>query len=286
MIVLEKDGLQMLLQEPGEGLYLGTRFDRSGVFAALEREGVNYTERWNPSRDPFLHDNVCGPVDEFSAIGFEAAAPGEPFLKIGVGLLRRPDASPYDRFRLYEMADPGRWEVFSDGTTATFRHTLEGWCRYTKEIAVLSRNHFCIRHLLDAGRPLSGDTYNHHFFTLGKLSTGPGRLVGTDFAAAGEWRAPYESVVLERGGFRFRRSLEPGETVYMGGIHALSRLDTPYRFSLQEMENGCGVHISGNLPVDRAVFWANHRIACIEPYVLFSLREGERFAYTLDYWLK
>lgn len=286
MIVLEKEGLHIELQEPGEGLYRGTRFDRSGVFGALEREGVDYAGPWNPSTDPFLHDCVRGPVDEFRTIGYEEAAPGEPFLKIGVGLLRRPDDAPYDRFRLYDLADPGRWAVFSDGVTATFRQNLEGWCRYTKEVSLSSGTRFCIRHVLEAFRPLSGDTYNHHFFTVGMLSTGPGRLVGTDFAATGEWRAPYDSVVLERGGFRFLRSLGPGETVYMGGIHALSRKDTPYRFSVLEMENGRGVHISGNRPVDHAVFWANHRIACIEPYLLFSLREGERFAYTLDYWLK
>ena len=32
-------------------------------------------------------------------------------MKIGVGVLKKPDDTAYNRFRLYEIVDPGKWNV-------------------------------------------------------------------------------------------------------------------------------------------------------------------------------
>jgi len=58
---------------------------------------------------------TSGPVEEFGADGgtqgYSEAKPGGTFIKIGVGVLRKPNDSKYDHYYRYEIADPGKWTV-------------------------------------------------------------------------------------------------------------------------------------------------------------------------------
>ena len=118
--------MQVTLHHPLEGFYRGTRFDRSGLFKSLLLDGTELCGDWFEHYSPTLHDAVRGPAEEFSLMSFEGL-----WLKIGVGLLR-PTEAPYDRFRLYDIAVPGRWEM--DGMR--FKHYLEGCYDYTKELVI------------------------------------------------------------------------------------------------------------------------------------------------------
>ena len=106
------------------GYYRGTRFDWSGVVRDLRSRGHRYVSEWQPRHDPLRHDGLTGPADEFTQIGYERARPGQEFLKIGVGTLRKFSDHPYDRFRLYEIADPGIREVTAERDRVEFRHRL------------------------------------------------------------------------------------------------------------------------------------------------------------------
>src|SRR3982751_2891239 len=88
---------------PGEhALYRGTRFDRAGVVAHATYKGHDYGEYWFSSYSPLVRDFVWqdgqvtvspvsgapGPMEEFTAVGFDEAGIGGRFLKIGVGILK------------------------------------------------------------------------------------------------------------------------------------------------------------------------------------------------------
>ena len=47
-------------------------------------------------------------------------------------------------------------------------------------------------------------------------------------------------------------------------------------------DNGVRVHIEGDLPVTRTVLWANHRIACLEPYNTIQTPVRWTIRYTYD----
>src|SRR5690242_2324958 len=111
------------------GFYRGTRFDWSGVIADLTYAGHNYFPQWFQRADAnvrdFIYDGpnivagpctaVTGPAEEFStdskALGFSEAKAGGTFVKIGVGVLRKPDGRDYEMFRLYDIVDGGKWTV-------------------------------------------------------------------------------------------------------------------------------------------------------------------------------
>lgn len=55
----------------------------------------------------------------------------------------------------------------------------------------------------------------------------------------------------------------------------------PYEMTLRE--GPLSVLILGDIPVTHTVFWANHRIACLEPYNRLRLAPGETARWTVRY---
>ena len=263
--------MKLELHHPLDGYYQGTRFDRSGVFKSLVFKGVEICGEWFQKYSPTMHDAVLGPAEEFSPMFLNGK-----LLKPGVGLLDT-GSEPYDRFKLYKILDPGLWEV--DGMR--FRHILEGYYDYTKEIAVTGENSFRISHKIEANIPYDGDVYNHNFFTMGKMETGPSRKIDFPFRPEGTWRAEYDSVGFTDSGIRFSRVLKEGESVYTGNIHEAGKEGMPYEMTLSE--GPLSVHIKGDVPVFKTVLWADHRIACLEPYNKISLAPGQAFCWSIEY---
>jgi hypothetical protein len=85
---------KLYLPDAANGYYRATRFDWSGVVASLEFQGHNYFGVWFPHYDPKLHDAITGPVEEYrtgeSGLGYDEAKVGGTFVRIGVGLLKKP----------------------------------------------------------------------------------------------------------------------------------------------------------------------------------------------------
>ena len=263
------------LHHPLDGYYEGTRFDRSGIFKSLVFNGMELCAPWFEQYLPKKHDAVLGPAEEFSLL-----RAGDCWLKPGVGLLE-PTPEPYDRFKLYTVVDPGRWDVEDRGTSSFFYHALDGYYFYTKEIRIVSDCSFEINHELKVLIPWDGTVYNHNFFTMGKMETGPSRIIDFPFQPEGTWRATYDSVAFTRRGVRFSRKLREGESVYSGDIHKAGESGMPYDIILRE--GPLSVHIQGDIPVTHAVLWANHRIACVEPYNNLKAGPGETLRWTIRY---
>ena len=328
ILVLQRGSTRLEIARPDvpEPYYRGTRFDRAGIILALESRGHRYISQWFRSYDPWKHDAVGGPAEEFTQIGYEAGSPGdgfmeagetdagflkpgteaaksgssslrpdteaakrgESFLKIGVGLLKREDA-PYDRFHLYEVLDPGRTTVRAGTAYATFRQLLKGYYDYSKAVRIPSDGTLRISHRFRNTGPSTLDfhVYSHNFFILDGAPTGRATRFRFPFAPEGHWRAEYNSVALVPDGIAFSRDLREGETVFMGDLHAAAdgrpAPGDGYRFTLENLDNGLRARAACDRPMDYAVFWSNTEVACIEPYIRFSVPPGETVRWTLDY---
>ena len=283
--------MKLELYHPQDGYYMGTRFDRGGVFKSLMFNGIELCGEWFESYSPTMHDAVLGPAEEFSPVpvtrpvihghanSVASVIPSRPegaveesyiLLKPGVGLIET-GPEPYDRFKLYRIIDPGRWEV----DVMRFRHIMEGFYDYTKEITLTGENSFRISHRMEAHIPFEGDVYNHNFFTFGKFAIGPSRKIDFPFRPEGTWRAEYSSVGFSESGIRFSRDIQKGESVYTGNIHEAGKEGMPYAMSISE--GPIRINIKGDVPVFKTVLWANHRIACLEPYNRISISSGQGF---------
>jgi hypothetical protein len=103
---------KMYLPDSRNGYYRSTRFDWSGAVYSLQYKGHEFYGVWYDRIDPkvinWVHQGpeivsgpcsaLAGPVDEFQTpLGWDEAKPGETFIKIGVGVLRRGEGT-YNRF--------------------------------------------------------------------------------------------------------------------------------------------------------------------------------------------
>ena len=59
--------MRMTVSDPrvAEPYYRGTRFDRTGIILSLESGGHRYVQPWQRHYDPYSHDAVSGPAEEF-----------------------------------------------------------------------------------------------------------------------------------------------------------------------------------------------------------------------------
>lgn len=284
-IILQRRSTRLEIARPdvAEPYYRGTRFDRTGNILALEARGHRYVSRWFRTYDPYRHDAVGGPAEEFTQIGHEEAAPGEGFLKIGVGLLAR-EAEPYDRFHLYKVLDPGRTTVRTGASEALFRHVIKGYYDYSKKVSIPADCALRISHRFRNTGPSTMDfhVYSHNFFILDGALTGRATRFFLPFTPEGHWRTDYDSVALVPDGIAFSRDLREGETVFMGDLHGAGPAEG-CRFILENLDNGLRVRAACDRPMDYAVFWSNTEVSCIEPYIHFTVPPGGTVRWTLDY---
>lgn len=283
---LKKGSTSLTMADPlaSEPYYRGTRFDRSGIILDLEHAGHSFVRPWFRTYDPYMHDAVSGPAEEFTQIGYDDAAPGERFLKIGVGWLKRDDA-PYDRFKLYEVADSGHISVKKETDSAFFFQILPGCYDYSKQVLIPEEGKLKIIHRLKntGGSPLEFYVYSHNFFILdGKPVNGNTRII-LSFKPVGTWRADYDSVRLADFGIAFDRALAEGESVFMGNLREAETVKVPFTFVLADNDSRMTVLGTCDRKIDYSVFWANPDVACIEPYMPMRILPGETAEWTLSY---
>ena len=115
---------KLYLPDSQKGYYQGTRFDWSGNMPSLVFKGHEFFGQWFKKYSPEIHDAIMGPVEEFTALDYFEAKPGGRFLKIGVGVLGKPDDKPFTFSRLYPKLDLGKWTIDKQDDQVKFVHDL------------------------------------------------------------------------------------------------------------------------------------------------------------------
>lgn len=282
---------RLYLPDAVRGYYRATRFDWSGIVASLRYRGREYFGVWFPRYDPQLHDSITGPVEEFGAddggLGYASAKPGGSFLRIGVGVLRKPGEPGYRRFGTYEIADPGKWSVRKGPDSVEFTHeaAASGYGYLYRKTVRLTANEpeMVLEHSLrNAGRIAIHTTqYNHNFFVIGNQPAGPGYSVTFAFDAR-PVRGIRGPAAIDGRRLTFTRELQPGESVFteLTGFGATAK---DYDVQIDNRDAGAGVRISGDRPLAKMVFWSNPRTVCPEPYIAIDVEPGGEMVWTCRY---
>ena len=279
---------EICIPDCNDGIYRGTRFDHAGVFRSLDYDGHKYVSQWYDRHDPYCHDAVCGPSEEFSQIGYDFGKGSAPFLKIGVGVLRSA-TNQYDRFFRYDVLDFGKrsLDFCSDRAVFCQEISFESFSyTYLKEIMLGPDGTLSINHVLKNTGSLSldFDFYNHNFFVLDGAPTGVATRFSFPFSPTGTWRSEYDSVHLTEHGIEFLRDIQKGETVFMGNLVPSSPMEG-YSFRLENVENKLCVDVASRSQMEFAVFWSNHRVSCLEPYTHFEINPGDEASWSIHYRL-
>lgn len=299
---------KLYLPDPERGYYRGTRFDWSGVINSLEHEGHQYYGPWFTKTDPkvidFIFDGgdivagpcsaTVGPVEEFSsnekALGYDEAKAGGMFIKIGIGVLRKPDDSDYNPYRLYDIVDNGKWTVRPETDSIEFVQELKspdigyGYV-YTKIIRLAKgKPEMVIRHRLrnTGRRPIDTSVYDHNFLVLDKQPTGPDFTITVPFEIKTE-RVPDKKLAEVRGNrFAYLKALE-GEDTVAASFSGFGGTPADYAITIENSKIGAGMKVTGDRPLSQESLWSIRSVLAMEPFVHMVVAPGKQFTWSYKY---
>jgi hypothetical protein len=297
-----KISAKIYLPEPKGGFYQGTRFDWSGVLYSLEFQGHDYYGPWFNKTDPAIRDfiysgpdiiagpssAITGPVNEFGPVGFDDAKPGAPFIKIGVGALRKPDGAAYDNFRLYEIADGGHWKVSKTATSVEFIQTLAGpsyGYLYRKTVRLVDgKPVMVIEHYLKntGSRAIHTDVFNHNFLVLDKQPPGPGFVITVPFPIRTS-KLPDKTLAEIHGNRIIYTKTLTGEDVVATPIEGFGTGGNDHQIRIENTRLGVGMKIQTDRPLSKESLWSIRTVIAMEPYVAIDIEPGHEFIWTTQY---
>ena len=280
----------LYLPDSKTGYYRGARFDWAGQVSSLTYKGHEYFGQWFETYDPTLHDAIMGPVEEFqtgeTALGYDQAAPGGTFIRIGIGVLRKPAEEKFQRFGRYELVDPGTWVTKSGKDAIEFVHTLKdttGYAYTYRKTLRLSGESLIIEHeLKNTGtKPIVTQVYNHNFFTLDRKTTGPDNVVRFPFDVKAS--RPLNGMLEVRGReLAVARAFQPKENIFTE-LEGWGPAVSDHGFEMENRATGAGVRMSSDRALSKLVFWSAYRTVCPEPYVDASIEPGRTTSWKLTY---
>jgi hypothetical protein len=285
---------KLYLPDAKNGYYQGTRFDWSGQIPSLEYKGHTYFGNWNPAPySPKLHDAIMGPVEEFltagAGLGYAEARPGGTFLKIGVGVLRKPQETAYQQFKTYDIVDSGKWSVESKTGSVAFQHVVRdassGYSyRYSKIVQLIKgKPQMALVHrITNTGtKTIESDVYEHNFYMLDAQPTGPQIVIHFPFdvRAAGDMNGLAET----RGKtLVYLKELASGQSAQTE-LTGFGTDPRDYDIVTENLKTGASVRQTSDRPLTRIHYWSIRSTACPEAYVHIKAAPGDAFEWRILY---
>jgi hypothetical protein len=296
--------VRIYLPDAQTGFYRGTRFDWAGVACSLKFAGHEYYGPWFNKTRPDIHDfnfegpdivagpasGITGPVDEFRPVGFEDAKPGDAFIKIGVGALRKPDERRYDGYRIYEIADGGKRTVAKKRESVTFTQevapTASGYGYSYRKTLRLEKGKpvMVLEHSLKntGSRPIKTSVYNHNFLVLDGRPTDEGYTLTVPFQIASR-RPPNPKLAEIRGNkIVYLKALE-GRDVVTTPLEGFPANPAGSEVRIENSKAGAGMSIVSDRPLESESLWSIRTVVAIEPFTAIAIAPGAEFTWTSTY---
>jgi len=320
---------RIYLPDSVNGFYRSTRFDWSGVIGSLEYKGHNFYGPWFYRVDPAVYDlgydekgvvsapftAMLGPGEEFgtdgAALGFAEAKPGGTFIKIGVGVLRKPlageepvppppargNAAPgkggsdrYDHSRTYTLVDSGKWTVNKKRDSVEFTQELndaaDGYAYIYRKVVRLvpGKPQMVIEHSLKntGQKSIQSTVYNHNFFVLDKEGPSQDFTITVPFKMEAT-RAPTAGLLEIRGNQLTYLKTLTGEDRATATIRGFGDSAKDYDIRVENKKLGAGYHVTGDRPLSNIAVWSIRTVNAVEPYISMSIEPGKDFTWNLNY---
>lgn len=281
------------LPDARRGYYRGTRFDWSGVVSQVEHKGHSFFTDFSQQHNPTNHDDICGTAEEFGMTipppGYEQARPGDPFLKIGVGVLIKDQDAPYGFWKPYRLQRPGDWTVSQGKETVTFAQALQGpagWaCDYSKTIRIEDKEPRMTisRRLKNTGtNTILTDHYGHNFLRIDDVPAGPAyRVVFPWSPAFSKDSQPAGCVSLRGNALVFGKEVPDRGAVWVLLEGFGQEINAPLR--VENLRSGGVLTIRTDQPLKRCAFYSSRGALCPEPFVHLSVEPGRTVEWATTY---
>ena len=228
-----------------------------------------------------------GLTDEFGisgkgVLGYDAAKPGQPFLKIGVGRLLREDEKPYrfsHRYRVSAWAPVGI-ESKPNVLTASTSDALGSYgYRSVKQYQVNAEETTLViaYELGNTGeKAFRFDHYNHNWFRMGDEPIGQAYRLDLGFPVerkSAEWyRLLGSSILIER---------PVTKGVYFPSVQAATAEDNWFQIFCDPTNQS--VLVKGDFALTRFALYADERGLCPETFLETTVQPGQSVRWTRTY---
>ncbi len=293
---------RIYLPDAKRGFYQGTRFDWSGVIDSLKFQGHNYYGPWFNKTRPDVHDFVyegddiiagpcsaiTGPVDEFAPLGWDDTKPGESFVKIGIGALRKPADGKYDHYTLYPIADHGKWNVKKRADSVEFTQQLSaaGYSYvYRKTVRLVpGKPEMVLEHSLKnrGTHAIHTNVYNHNFLTLDEQPPGPGVTISVPFQIQSA-HPPEEKLAEIRANKIVYVEALKDRNVVATPIEGFSDKTSDHIVRIEDTRVGAGMKMEADRPLWRESLWSIRTVLAVEPFVEITVEPGAEFTWKSTY---
>lgn len=283
---------KFMLPDADHGSYRATRFDWSGIISSLQYSGHEYFGQWYEHHDPKIHDAITGPVEEFrtndAGLGYDEAKAGGTFVRIGVGVVRKPDEKAYRPFFTYDIVNPGERSVRREKNWIEFVQKLtsdDGYAYvYRKRVSLTKgKPQLVIEHWLkNTGRKTIDTTvYDHNFFVIDHEVVGPDIAIRFAFVPKPKQELT-NGAEIHGNEITYTRELQKGESVF-SEMEGFDKDAKDYDIRIENRKARAGVRISGDRPLSRVVFWSIRSVACPEPWIQLQAAPGREAKWKITY---
>ena len=301
---------KVYIPDPKRGFYHSTRFDWSGFIGALEYKGHNYYGDWfsrldtDPKYWDFNYDGDeivsapqtagVGPVEEFQtngiALGYNEAKPGETFVKIGVGVLRKVDDKRYSHSDSYPLVDTGKWTVTHTKNSMTFRQVLSdtqsGYSYdYKKRIRLVpGKPQMIVYHRLKntGTKKIATQVYDHNFLVLDNQPPGPDFRIKFPFQPTVSRPVSPGLGELRSNEIAYLKTLE-GKDRMQAQMKGFTENPSDYSITIENSKVGAGVRYRGDRPLWNVGYWSIRSVLAAEPFINIEIDPGSEYDWTLTY---
>jgi hypothetical protein len=277
--ILENDHLAVELADPAA--CAGVRFDRTGFITQvrLKRGGHTFCTRERPAPGEGTGGaGICSEFGLFTPVGYNSAAAGQPFPKLGVGLLTRLDGADYD-FRAAYPADYFSIRMEVDGQFAQFivePKECRGYAaKLEKKIRIDGASLIIDYALHNVGtEPIVTEEYTHNFLAIDGHCPGPAyRLTFAMPVRLDAMEPAYTPRIVDVAERGLRLLCEPERDIYCAfGVPPAAAVG----WELVHMPTGVGLREICRFEAARLAVWGAPHVLSPELFIALRVMPGER----------
>jgi len=281
--------ITIVLPDQNVGFYRATRFDWSGMIADIRYKSHTFVQPWKSPHEPENTENAIGTAEEFrEPLGYEEAKIGGGFIKIGVGILEKPQENEYIYGRSYKIIKPGTWKIEKLPGGISFEQELTsdsgyGYL-YKKQIIFEKKSPvFTISHILkNTGQKAFSTThYCHNFFIIDGWPIGKGYTLSFPFQIKpkGDLLGIVET---KENQIIFLKGFQPGQAL-CSLFEGFGPGSVSNQVSIKNATDRTGIEIIGDKSLEWINLYAVTTTLCIEPGIRIKLQPGENFSWVNRY---
>jgi hypothetical protein len=274
--------LSVTVDEPGT-TYRGSRFDWSGIASQVVLDNT-HSFLSQESGGGYVGTAGIGLCTEFGTttpVGYNDAAVGARFPKIGIGRLTRTSEKAYFFFDPYPI-EPFALQVESDGSSATFRMPD---CRcgkfhfdYVKTLRAVDDRLTIECSLANKGQePIVTEEYCHNFLVVDRQPVGPDYRLELPFEIkpadiSEPCRVTGRQITLERTPETYFYLTQPA------GLPA-----GPLSWKLTHVPSGAGIEVTEHFTPHGFELWGMAHVISPEFLIWLDVQPGKEWSWKREY---